>query len=231
MLRKLLFSVAVTGWMLQASAVTIENVMKIKEGGMEKTLNGFCENSGVTVCKDSDGSSYILIDYASEGIQFVTVPYQKTALSGKFLNGILSMEFKIPADKIPPKKLMLISRNAGGTRAGDVTVELHNDRNGAPGNMLTVWLETGPAKGDLRRIDMPLKAAFPEGFLLNRFVKLEISWGAKGLKIDLDGKNLLFEPDYKNVMFSTPTNFTIGGAYNSPAGNLYIRNVSIAEIE
>ena len=39
MLRKLLFSVAVTGWMLQASAVTIENVMKIKEGGMEKTLN------------------------------------------------------------------------------------------------------------------------------------------------------------------------------------------------
>lgn len=231
MLRELLFSVAIMGWMLQASAVTIESVMKIKEGDTEKTLNGFCKNSGVTVGKDSDGSSYILIDYAIEGIQFITVPYQKTAHSGKFLNGILSMEFKIPADKLPSKKLMLISRNAGGTRAGDVTVELHNDRNGVPGKMLTIWLETGPAKGDLRRIDVPLKAAFPEGFPLNRFVKLEISWGAKGLKIDLDGKNLLFEPNYKNAMFSTPTKFIIGGAYNSPAGNLYIRNVSIAEIE
>lgn len=231
MLRKSLLAVAGIAWTVQSSAASVENVMKIEEGGTEKMLNGYCKNSGVTSGKDADGSSYILIDYAAEGVQSVIVPYRRTAHSGKFLNGFLSMEFKIPADKIPPKKLMLISRNAGGSRAGDVTVELHNDRNGVPGKMLTVWLETGPNKGDLRRIDVLLKKAFPNGFPLDRFVKLEINWGMKGLKINIDDKKILTEPDCKNAMFSTPTDFVIGGAYNSPDGNLYIRNVSIAEMK
>ncbi len=61
-------------------------------------------------------------------------------------------------------------------------------------------------------------------------VKLNISWGDSGFKIEMDGKLLTEEKHNHTPCFSSPVHFTFGHS-TTPAGKLYIRKISLEEQE
>lgn len=140
------------------------------------------------------------------------------------------MEFKLPSRDAPKGRIHLAGRNAGGRHTGDLQIYLEPDVHGTPGDHLTLWWETGSAAGDIRKLVLPLNRLFPEGFPFDRYLKLNISWGDSGFKIEMDGKLLTEEKHNHTPCFSSPVHFTFGHS-TTPAGKLYIRKISLEEQE
>lgn len=211
-----------------ACSIEIPGVLTLKECGETKIMPGIFSNSGVFVEKEVDGSNSIIFDYSYAGNQSMTIPYKQFMQHGKFKNGIFSMEFKIPSINPVRGKVLLAGRNAGGIHAGDMQIELNPGMHGIPGDSLTLWWECGNTRDDLRKLILPLNKVFPEGFPLDHYVKLNIRWGEKGFKIEIDSKILLEEKDNHTPCFSSPVHLAFGYS-TAPEGRLYIRKISLME--
>lgn len=211
-----------------ASNIEIPGAFTMRECGRTQIMSGTFSNSGIFVERDADGSNAILLDYSYAGNQFVTIPYKQFMQHGKFKNGIFSMEFKISSINPPRGKIHLAGRNAGGSHIGDIQIELNPDIHGTPGKILTLWWECGNTRDNLRKLVLPLNRVFPDGFPLDRYIKLNISWGELGFKIGIDNKTLLEEKDNNTPCFTSPVHLTFG--YSSmPEGRLYLRKMSLME--
>lgn len=213
-----------------ANNIKIPAALTLKECNTTKIMPGTFSNSGIFAQKDADGSDSILFDYSYAGNQSLTVPYQQFMQHGKFKNGIFSMEFKIPSEDVPKGKIHLAGRNAGGRHTGDLQIHLDPDVHGNPGDRLTLWWETGPAADDIRKLVLPLKRIFPKGLPFDRYLKLNISWGDSGFKVEMDGKILMEEKNNHTPCFTSPVHFSFGHS-TMPEGKLYIRKISLEEQE